>query len=48
MAEGDGKGVRGVGGLRCFVHFEEGAHHQLHLLFVRLAITGHSGFYFAW
>ena len=48
MAERHGQGVRGIGRLRRFRHLEECAHHQLHLLFVRLAITGYSCFYFAW
>ena len=47
VAEGHGEGIGGVRRLRRFAHLQERAHHQLHLLFVRVAVTGHGGLHFA-
>ena len=47
VAERDGKRVGGVGGLGRFAHAQQRAHHQLHLLLVRVPVAGHGSFYFA-
>ena len=47
VAERDGQRVGGVGRLGRFAHAQQRAHHQLHLLLVRVPVAGHGGFHFA-
>ena len=47
MAKRNRQRIRGVGRLRRFRHGEECPHHQLHLAFVGVAVTGDAGFHFA-
>jgi len=47
VAEGYGEGVGGVGRLGSLVHPQQGAHHQLHLFFVGVAVAGNASFHFA-
>src|ERR1700732_2338441 len=47
VAEGHGESVGGIGGLGSYLHFQKGAHHQLHLFFVGVPIASHTSFHFA-
>lgn len=48
MAERNGQRVGGIRRLGSFSHAKQRAHHQLHLLFVRVSIAGHTGLHLAW
>ena len=48
MAQGDGESIGGVGRFGEFAHLQKSANHNLHLALVGVAVTGDTGFDFAW